>query len=289
MEVSGPEELESLKRYRRSYAADSDDPLPEVATALREHRSKVLWVCNTVNRAMEAADRAAAAGLKPLLYHSRFRYVDRVQRHAEVIDAFKCDRPVLAVCTQVAEMSLDLSASMLVTDLAPVASMIQRLGRLNRRALPPQAGEPVPPPMPFVVVEPLGSLAALPYRQDEVALARRWLANIGDGDLCQRDLADAWSALESGDAELPVESAWLDGGPQTHVVELRTASPGLTVILEPDLASLDGASADPLEVALPMPPPRRLNWRKWRAYKGIPVAPSDAVTYDPRRGGQWRE
>lgn len=33
-----------------------------------------------------------------------------------------------------AEMSLDLSATLLVTDLAPVPALIQRLGRLNRRA-----------------------------------------------------------------------------------------------------------------------------------------------------------
>lgn len=292
-EVIGPEALESLKRYRRMYVAKPNDPLPEVVRALCEYGKKVLWVCNTVSRAMEAAERAAAAGLGPLLYHSRFRYVDRIHRHKEVIDAFRCDQPALAVCTQVAEMSLDLSASMLVTDLAPVAPMIQRLGRLNRRASPPQGNESVPPTMPFVVVEPSapdGSLMALPYRHDELASARRWLADMGDVDLSQRDLADGWLALDKCDPALPIESAWLDGGPQTLVVELRTASPGLTVILAQDVASLESGSADPLEVALPMPPPpKRLNWRDWKAFKGIPVAPINTITYDPMRGGRWRE
>ena len=94
-------------------------------------RGKVLWVCNTVARVMDAATRAA--DLAPMLYHSRFKYEDRVARHQALINAFRAKGPALAICSQVAEMSLDLSADLLVTDLAPVPAMIQRLGRLNRR------------------------------------------------------------------------------------------------------------------------------------------------------------
>jgi CRISPR-associated endonuclease/helicase Cas3 len=125
-EVTGPPELERRLRYRRQGAVDARDPLPEVRAELGRG-GKVLWVCNTVDRAMGAAERAA--DLMPLIYHSRFRYEDRVERHRRVIEAFRADGPALAVCTQVAEMSLDLSATLLVTDLAPVPSLIQRLGR----------------------------------------------------------------------------------------------------------------------------------------------------------------
>lgn len=293
MEVGGPESLELLKRYRRVHAIDPSDPLLEVAAAVRDRQARVLWVCNTVDRAMKAAERASAAGLAPLLYHSRFRYIDRVHRHKEVIEVFRCDQPALAVCTQVAEMSLDLSASMLVTDLAPVPPMIQRLGRLNRRAVPPHGNEPAPPTMPFVVVEPSapnGSSMPLPYSDDELARARQWLADMGDVDLSQRDLADCWLALDNGDVALPIGSAWLDGGPQTQVLELRTASPGLTVFLTQDLGALEDGSADPMEVALPMPqPPKNLNWREWKTFKGIPIAPEGIISYDPLGGGRWRK
>ena len=39
---------------------------------------------------------------------------------------------MLAVTTQIAEMSLDISADLLITEYAPVYALIQRLGRLNR-------------------------------------------------------------------------------------------------------------------------------------------------------------
>ena len=82
---------------------------------------KVLWVSNTVDRAMTAAD--SIADLQPELYHSRFRYCDRVDRHKAVVAAFKTDnpKPVVGCTTQVCEMSLDLAGvTLLVTELAPV-------------------------------------------------------------------------------------------------------------------------------------------------------------------------
>ncbi len=53
-----------------------------------------------------------------------------------MIDGFdreKSEASLIAVTTQVAEMSLDLDADILISEIAPVPSMIQRLGRLNRR------------------------------------------------------------------------------------------------------------------------------------------------------------
>lgn len=84
-----------------------------------------------MNTAIAVYQQAKAEGLQPLLYHSRFRYGDRVKHHRAVVEAFKQDQPVLAITTQVAEMSLDLSATLLVTQVADPAGLIQRLGRLN--------------------------------------------------------------------------------------------------------------------------------------------------------------
>ena len=95
----------------------------------------MLWVCNTVGDAVEAAQAARSwAGVEPIIYHSRFRYRDRVNRQKELIRRFKSDGPVLAITTQVCEMSLDISANLLVTAECPLPSLVQRLGRRNRYA-----------------------------------------------------------------------------------------------------------------------------------------------------------
>jgi CRISPR-associated endonuclease/helicase Cas3 len=312
--IPGPKSLEDLPRYHKA-DVKGIDPLPLVKETL-DAGGKVLWVCNTVGRVMDAAKRAEAIGLEPFIYHSRFRYEDRVNRHRDVIEAFKPGSgAALAICSQVAEMSLDLSADLLVTDLAPVPSLIQRLGRLNRRARKP--GDTTGP---FVVIE-VGD-EYLPYTPAELAAARSWLGRLPGERIKQRDLADHWEQSAENPPDL-VPSAWLDGGPTTTVRELREASPGITVILNtqkyPDYdrllrydermrsvrkrAEAEGRKPTPEEtkprdderdrlaaVILPMPsPPRGLGWRGWDKYKGIPVVPGDEVSYDPIRGAEWRK
>ena len=274
--VSGPRDLETRPRYRRELMI-GNDPLPAIRRTLAD-AGKVLWVCNTVKRVIDACVRAS--GLNPVLYHSRFKYEDRVQRHADVIDAFKGDAAVLAICSQVAEMSLDLSADLLVTDLATVPALIQRLGRLNRRA---NDGDPT---RPFVVVEPDNHL---PYTEEDLAFTRRWLARLSEDGISQCDIAAAWEQSHD-EPPVAVSSAWLDGGPITSVTELRELSPGITVLLEDDLQRVRKKPKDLPRLTLPMPiPPRGLNWHEWPREKGMPVAPSGSICYDGLRGAEWQK
>ena len=267
------------------------EPTPEdVATRVKKEfgkGGKVLWVCNTVKRAMDAAKSVATC--EPKVYHSRFRYCDRVKRHNAVVNAFKRpeimgepDKPVIACTTQVAEMSLDLKGTtLLLTELAPVPALIQRLGRLNRDAGPDS------PPRPFIVIE-VGD-DHLPYTPDELASAREWLKELGTKPLSQHRLAEAWQDHDKSRRPDFVASAWLDGGPSTPVLELREVSPGITVVLAADAADVKAGRQKLAEVAIPMPPPPRgLNWREWESLRGcIPVAPADSITYDAERGAEW--
>lgn len=305
-EIEGPEQLEKLPRYHRE-DAEGTKAAHRIREALQAG-GKVLRVCNTVRGVMAVCDalasdvaRGSLADLDPLLYHSRFRYCDRVHRHQDVINAFdpkKTPGKALAVCSQVAEMSLDISATLLVTDLAPVPALIQRLGRLNRRAA--KEGDPV---MPFIVVDPLGpdgKFSALPYREDELEQARTWLAQLGDGKLSQADLAQAWEQMQAeqhGGLPARGHSAWLDFGPETPVLELREGTPGVTVVWEPDLPALDSGDKTLPEVAIPMPVPppkvgdKRFEWQVdgYRGtYHGVPVAKKHAINYDERRGARWQ-
>jgi CRISPR-associated endonuclease/helicase Cas3 len=290
-EIAGPKDLENLPRYH-SWQGPVTTPLQLVHAAFVRNE-KVLWVCNTVGRVMQVVDQAAALDLPARIYHSRFKYRDRVRHHREVIDAFdpkKNSRGALAICSQVAEMSLDLSATLLVSDLATIAALIQRLGRLNRRARPAGEGEEQPPTMPFFIVQPLdsnGELMALPYTLEELQICQQWLNSLGMGPITQANLIQCWQNLPRTVESFAPASCWLDGGPQTKVRPLRQPSPGITVILEEDLAQVK--SGTPLvEVALPMPDPRGLPWRQWKRHNGVPVAPTGSINYNPERGAEWQ-
>lgn len=274
-EIAGPPDVELLPRYHL------EETPQDLARRLRGELAqggKILWVSNTVNRVMDAADQYPEA----VVYHSRFKYIDRVQRHREVVGSFEprlSKKPVLACCTQVAEMSLDLKGcTLLVTDLAPVPAMIQRLGRLNRDARPDS------PTRPFIVLEPGGHL---PYEPEELAEARIWLGRLAGRSLNQRDLVTEWKAIETARPAMPIASAWLDGGPRTQPGELRESSPGLTVLIESDSKALESNRGEPGLFSIPMPnPPKSVDWRS-KQYRGIPVVPDESIQYDVARGARW--
>lgn len=284
-QIDGPKDLEELDRYRwHDPIATTDEALAEIART-RESDGKVLWVSNTVDRAMSSASMSRALG-KTLLYHSRFRYLDRVERHGDVINAFhpkKAQGFVIACTTQVAEMSLDLSAELLITDLAPIPAMIQRLGRLNRRSHPD-----APAPVKRFVV--LRAEQQLPYTAKQLKEAEHWLNDLRGRDLKQADLISAWKQPEHGTA-IPCESAWLDGGFCTSSQPLRDPSVGITILRQQDRAEVLSRQRKPIEVAIPMNrPPPGMNWESWERSKEtgyLPICPESALIYDSKEGARW--
>ena len=278
--VSGPTDLETLPRYQRLI---SDGPWGVVEQRFKDN-GKILWVTNTVDRALHFAEEACARGFQPLMYHSRFRYEDRVRQHGRIIAAFQGEKPVLVIATQVAEMSLDLSADLLVTDLAPVSALIQRLGRLNRRSTP---ANPIPP-KPFLVIEP-NSVA--PYGgqdlPDPFVASRIWLARLGIEPASQTDLAQTWDALDEGKQQRPLDSIWMDGGFETTPRHLREPAPGITVLLPEDANSVKRGEVDPARVRIPMTTPRGTAWKHWPKEAFAYVPPPEHIVYDPERGARW--
>jgi CRISPR-associated endonuclease/helicase Cas3 len=295
--VDGPREIEELPRY---LIEDADDALLDrVVVEAVGSGKKVLWVSNTVNRCIEAAQRVSAKlATEPqldhvqdapvLVYHSRFRYEDRVERHRDVVAAFEPEATggVVACTTQVAEMSLDLSADLLVMDLAPVPAMIQRLGRLNRRAVPADAGSP-PPPVMTALVRPF---TGLPYGDTELAVAQKWLNDLPERALSQRDLTDWWK-----DDPRPLGDVravrWLDAPFETQAGEVRQATPGITVLRDEDKAAVRSRKSLAVRYAIPMNlPPAGVDWRSWEQAGWLPVAPKSgrgSLQYDAKLGARW--
>ena len=100
-------------------------------------------ICDTVGRAQEA-ERALDArfGVEAvLLDHSRFIDIDRMENEKKLRETLgpqatiaNGERPrlLIVVGTQVLEQSLDIDFDLLVTDVAPVDLVLQRLGRTHR-------------------------------------------------------------------------------------------------------------------------------------------------------------
>ena len=99
-----------------------------------------LVVRNTVRRAQETYEQLRGAfGEDVSLNHARFTIADRLAKDSELLHRFgplrkALNRPyrAIVVATQVVEQSLDVDFDLLITDLAPVDLVLQRMGRLHR-------------------------------------------------------------------------------------------------------------------------------------------------------------
>lgn len=98
-------------------------------------------ICNRVRRAQEVYDAVRAefqdGETEVILFHARFPHCWRQAIEQKVLAQFGKDAPnrprrAIVIATQVIEQSLDLDFDLMVTDLAPVDLLIQRIGRLHR-------------------------------------------------------------------------------------------------------------------------------------------------------------
>lgn len=233
---------------------------------------QILWVCNQVNTAIAVFETAQQRGLNPLLYHSRYKYEDRVKHHRDVVDRFKGEGAVMAIATQVAEMSLNLSATLLVSQIADPAGLIQRLGRLNRR----YCGHALD--ALFYPDEKVG----FPYGQGELDMGATLLQSFG-GEVCQADLA-SWLKQAAVQGKPERASVWLDGEWRTYPASLREAGYTTTVLLEQDVKTIEKLPAKLLPrytVPLVVSGEQTKGWKKCRRY---PVAPANEWGYSEEIG-----
>ena len=143
--ASGRRSTISLRRL----AKDALVPLLEEALA---DGGCALVVRNTVRRAQETYETLRERfGEDVGLNHARFTIGDRLAKDKDLLDRFGPPRKAgrrphraIVVATQVVEQSLDVDFDLLVTDLAPIDLVLQRIGRLHRhqRQRPPRLAEP---------------------------------------------------------------------------------------------------------------------------------------------------
>lgn len=100
-----------------------------------------------------------------MLIHSRFRRKDRAGLEDD-IDRFEIQEGPCVICaTQVVEVSLDISFDCMITDAAPLDSLVQRFGRVNRRRNAETIGTYKPV---YVIAPPEEDKDILPYEAETV-------------------------------------------------------------------------------------------------------------------------
>ena len=207
------EELEKAENHPR-YIVESTDyetACQKVIAAYQqgeEEGTRILWVVNTVNRCRAIANHLSdKLNLEVLTYHSRFRLQDRQKRHTETVNAFAYSqgkrKRAIAVTTQVCEMSLDLDADILVTELAPISALVQRFGRSNRHL---SRGEKFRAQVLVYKPEKIK-----PYDEKELDKAKKFLAEI-TGEVSQRYLAEKLETHSIAERYADGSSSFITGG-----------------------------------------------------------------------------
>ena len=138
-----PEKTVHIKKHRLS--ENNDRYWQEIASKV-EAGANVVVIRNTVALAQETyckiksylRDRIPSDNIG--LIHSRFPHLRRLENEkkwTERLGKDTAERPQgsLLVSTQILEQSVDIDADLLVTDLAPLDLILQRIGRLHRHEI----------------------------------------------------------------------------------------------------------------------------------------------------------
>jgi CRISPR-associated endonuclease/helicase Cas3 len=169
------------------------DRLRTLVLENHDERAQTLVIVNRVERAQQLFRllRAERPGKSDLLIHARFRAAERAEQALRLRSDVDTDRIIVA--TQAIEAGVDISSRVLVTELAPWSSTVQRFGRCNRYGEHNAEGARIL----WVDVEDDADLAR-PYTAEALALARaklNALDNVSPSDLPATSVERALTAV----------------------------------------------------------------------------------------------
>jgi CRISPR-associated endonuclease/helicase Cas3 len=141
---------------------DSEEAVSKALEAYEEDK-KIILILNTVDRAVSTYKKIKKKTDSCVLLHSRFRPHEK-QQLKEKMESDECK---IIVSTQVIEAGVDISSDVLITEVSPWSSLVQRFGRCNRR------GESEEAKIYWMDVK-----KALPYESEDVDDAKDKLNHI---------------------------------------------------------------------------------------------------------------
>lgn len=109
-----------------------------LSTIIEQKKPCAIIYANTVNRALAYYDWFLERNIEPILYHSRFTEPGKKRVEGKLINALgkkaweQNNAKGIAILTQIGEMSLNISAPLMVSELCPMDRLAQRAGRLSR-------------------------------------------------------------------------------------------------------------------------------------------------------------
>ncbi|MDN5725321.1 MAG: CRISPR-associated helicase Cas3' [Propionibacteriales bacterium] len=184
-------------------------------------------ICNTVSRAQEVYDGLRQVfGTDTRLMHSKFVAPHRTRMESQLVvdlGPASASRPhrLVVVGTQVLEQSLDVDFDVMISDIAPMDLLLQRIGRLHRhRRGEGECERPAALRVPTCLITGLVDRASVPPTLDKGSVAvygasklLRTLAVLGDATEIRlpQDLPGLVSAAYSADLSAPEgwQEAWM--------------------------------------------------------------------------------
>jgi CRISPR-associated endonuclease/helicase Cas3 len=111
----------------------------KIAEISRKGNHKILIIFNTVKNAQEFYDYLSRENSWEVeLLHARFIYKHRKNKEKKIVKIIedregRLKNPFILIATQVVEVSIDVDFDYLITEMCPLAELIQRFGRVYRR------------------------------------------------------------------------------------------------------------------------------------------------------------
>lgn len=171
----------SLHRARLDMMKGYDRKSARYLRGLHRKGTVTAIMVNTVKRSQDLYDSFKKEGFDCMLIHSRFRAAER-EKINKWVDGINERTDKIVITTQVLEAGVDISVHTLITELAPWSSIVQRLGRCNRRGKLDDAD------VYWIDIPDEKNYA--PYDKAEMDDARTRLSRLDNSSVSPRQLSD---------------------------------------------------------------------------------------------------
>jgi CRISPR-associated endonuclease/helicase Cas3 len=129
------EKIVEIELWKSDDCSISKEQLGRIVKAAEEG-AKIGIVCNLVDDAQRYAHLLSKmTSVQVDIFHSRYRYCDRMTKEKAVLDNYDKKSPNkggILVGTQVIEQSLDIDFDWMISFICPIDLLFQRMGRLHR-------------------------------------------------------------------------------------------------------------------------------------------------------------